>query len=530
VVILGFAVAASGVLLLALISQLTFSVDDWEVLLHRRGFNADVFLTDHAGHPAMALVAAYKAIQATFGMDSIVPYAIASTAAFLTSVIVLFAWLRRRVGDWLALAGALPILFLGGGYEDLLTPFQIGYFAPMAAGIGALLALERGERRGDWLCCGLLVLALTFQSLGLVFVAAAAVAIGWDRQVRARWWVVAIPAALYVLWYLGYGGSTANQFSFENVATSPGFVLDGYASSLASLLGLVKTESGALVGSLDWGRGLLTLALIAVGVRLVRGRPLSKWFWAVIAAGVVFWFLTAINASLGRSPISGRYQYVGAVLIVMAAAELARGWRPSRGATAAVVVASALIAATGIGVLHGAYGFYKGVGQIVRGNLFGLEVAAPNVDPGFVLTPKNSGSEYFTLVDAGPYLSAAEAFGSPAYTEEELLAAAEGPRAGADRVIAAADGVVLRPLAGTPSGCGEAAPVAELRPGTTAIVRNPGDASVDVGLRRYATESFPVELGELEAGEAASLALPADNSPEPWELGAGGGALEVCGS
>ena len=52
-----FAVAAvvSGVLLIALNSQLTFFIDDWEVLLHRRGFNVDAFFSDHAGHPSMSL-------------------------------------------------------------------------------------------------------------------------------------------------------------------------------------------------------------------------------------------------------------------------------------------------------------------------------------------------------------------------------------------------------------------------------------------------------------------------------------------
>ena len=65
------ALVVSGGLLLALTSQLTFFLDDWDVLLHRRGFSVDAFFTDHAGHPSMGLVAVYKAIQATFGMDSI---------------------------------------------------------------------------------------------------------------------------------------------------------------------------------------------------------------------------------------------------------------------------------------------------------------------------------------------------------------------------------------------------------------------------------------------------------------------------
>ena len=55
----------------------------------------------------------YKTIQATIGMESLLPYAVASTTAFLLSVVLVYVYVRRRVGDWLALAGLLPILFLG---------------------------------------------------------------------------------------------------------------------------------------------------------------------------------------------------------------------------------------------------------------------------------------------------------------------------------------------------------------------------------------------------------------------------------
>ena len=46
-------------------------------------------------------------------MESHAPYAVAATAAFLASVALLFVYLRRRVGDWVALAAVLPILFMG---------------------------------------------------------------------------------------------------------------------------------------------------------------------------------------------------------------------------------------------------------------------------------------------------------------------------------------------------------------------------------------------------------------------------------
>src|SRR4249920_1478715 len=127
-ILLGLGLAASGALLIAWQSHLTFFIDDWDLLLSRRGFNAHAFLDPHNEHIIIAPTAIYKAIQATIGMDSLLPYAVVATAAFIASAILLFAYLRSRVGDWLALAATALILFIGAAYEDLLTPFQVGYF------------------------------------------------------------------------------------------------------------------------------------------------------------------------------------------------------------------------------------------------------------------------------------------------------------------------------------------------------------------------------------------------------------------
>ena len=165
-VLLGALAAASAALLLAWQSHLTFLIDDWDLLLNRRGFNAHAFLDPHNEHIIIAPTAIYKAIQATIGMDSLLPYAVVATAAFIASAVLLFVYLRSRIGDWLALAGATLVLFIGAAYEDLLTPFQVGYFGSMAFGLGALLALDRSNRAGDAWACVLLVLSLTFSEVG----------------------------------------------------------------------------------------------------------------------------------------------------------------------------------------------------------------------------------------------------------------------------------------------------------------------------------------------------------------------------
>ena len=80
-ILLGLGLVASGALLLAWQSHLTFLIDDWDLLLSRRGFNAHALFDPHARHLILGPALVYKAIQATIGMDSIVPYAVAAIAA-----------------------------------------------------------------------------------------------------------------------------------------------------------------------------------------------------------------------------------------------------------------------------------------------------------------------------------------------------------------------------------------------------------------------------------------------------------------
>ena len=520
------ALAVSGALLIAMGSNLVFFIDDWDVLLHRRGLSADAFLVPHGEHPAIATTIVYKVIQATLGMDSVTPYAVAAVATFLLAAVLLFVYLRRRLGGWLALAGTVPILFLGTAYEDLQTPFQIGYFGSMACGLGALLALEREDRRGAAIACALLVGGLTFSSLGIPFMAGVAVLIALaERPWLARAWVVALPAALYGLWYLGWGSAAETQVSLENLLTSPAYVLDGFAASIASLLGFGAPRYEGPVGSLEFGRPLLAGLAVVAGARLLALGRIPRWVWAVLAIAVGFWFLSGLNASFARTADVSRYQYVGAVFCLLIAAELTRGIRPGWRVTVATLAVAAAATVANLSVLSQAYDRYRGAVPVIRGGLAGLEVAADTVDPAFRLTGENSGFDYFTLVDAGSYLSAVQEYGSPAYDPSELATAPESGRVAADKVLAAA-----LPVALERSGWGEGEPGAARCPGSiervAALELAPGEAirvraeraGIELRLRRYAAESYPVELGDLRPGLSATLRIPADRSPQPWQL------------
>src|SRR5215218_261176 len=125
------ALAASATLLLSLTSRLTFVGDPWELLAGRPDWSFDTFLKPFNEHPIVIPALIYKLLLTLFGMESALPFYIVSISLFLLCAILLFLFLRRRIGDWGALAAALVVLFLGAAYEDLLWEFQMGFFGSM---------------------------------------------------------------------------------------------------------------------------------------------------------------------------------------------------------------------------------------------------------------------------------------------------------------------------------------------------------------------------------------------------------------
>jgi hypothetical protein len=441
---------------------------------------------------------------------------------------------------------------MGTAYEDLLTPFQINYFGSVAFGIGALLAIERRDLRGDVIACVLLVASLAFAEISLAFAVGVLVAIGVQRGPLHRCWVIVAPAVLYAVWYLIYEAGKSSDLSVHNVGLSPAYVADGFASSLGSLLGLGTPILFNGEGGLPWGRPLLVAAIVGATFWLLRSRSTMRLSILIpLAAGLAFWLMTAANFQPGRPPTASRYQYVGAIFVLLIAGALAAGWRPTWRAVLVAFAVSIAAAAGNYVTLHQAYRGLVASSATVRGGLGGLEIAADQVSPDFVLTGENSNFNYFTLVRAGPYLSASKKFGSPAYSESELASAPEPAREAADKVLASALPVRLRPREMRPSSEGApprvidpanthsstqgscatvtasagAAPILELPPGG-AILKTPGDTPHALLLRRFAS-GFPASAGTLRG--TASLLIPTDRSSRPWQLQVGGGGpITAC--
>ena len=83
----------------------------------------------------------------------------------------------------------------------------IGNVYAAAAGVGALLALESQDRRGDALAAALLVLATVSFTSGAAFAVGALVLIALSPGSRGRIWVAILPIGIYVAWLAGSGWS-----------------------------------------------------------------------------------------------------------------------------------------------------------------------------------------------------------------------------------------------------------------------------------------------------------------------------------
>src|SRR4051794_5290070 len=263
--LLAGALVASALLILALTWHFTYLQDTWEFLMNRRAFTPDSFLEPHNEHIVVIPVAIQQMFLHLFGMGSAKPEYVLLTVMLVVSACLLFVYISRRVGPWLGLFATVLVLFLGPAWELLVWPFEISLLGSILFGLAMLLALERGDRKGDVLACAFLTISLGFSSLGIPFVAGALVAVLLSprERRRRRAYVVLAPALLYAGWYLGWGHDAESHMSLHNILASPRFVVEAIAAGVGNLLGL---GGSAVSGTVEVFWGAVLLAVIAAAV------------------------------------------------------------------------------------------------------------------------------------------------------------------------------------------------------------------------------------------------------------------------
>lgn len=533
--LLGVALLVSSALLLWLGAELTYFQDSWAFLVERRGFSAGDFLRPHNEHISVVPVAIQKLLLALgFGMESDFGERVVLTAMLAAIAVLLFVYVRRRLGPWPALIAAAVLLFLGPAWEVLLWPFEISLAGSVLCGLGALLLLERDDRRGDVAACALLAIAIGFSSLGIPFVVAAAGDVLQRRRERgwARAYVPGIPALLFLAWYLAYGHDAESAASLHSVLHAPIFVAEGLGASVASILGL-RTLAGGIESQQRPYLGLIALAaVLSLAVYAIARRPgaagrllrqPAPGLWPALAAMLAFWGLAGINDLPGRAPWASRYMHVGAIFVFLVLANLLAGISlGKRVLLAAGGVAAVAIALNLVPLIEGRDRLEKET-VLARADLAAIEISSRTVESGLVLDTELAGTPSLIDVEVGPYLGAVEDHGSPAYTQAELIAAPEAGRRQADVILARALPVSaqtrpgLRQRPGKRCVVGSGRLETSIAAGATTIEVGPGPP-VPLGLRRFATAEYPVPLKTVPGGSTTRLRIPRDNSSRPWWL------------
>jgi hypothetical protein len=536
-ILLVAALISAGLLMVVLCWDLTFFQDTWAFLLERRGHSIGDFLRPHNEHLVLIPVLVTKVCENLFGLTSAHPEMFVMTASLLAVAGLLFVYVRRRVGSWLALAAVLPVLFLGSSWMVLLWPFEIEFSGAAAAGLAAMLLMERDDRRGDAWACLLLLVAIGFGSLGLSFAFAAAVAVWQTRGTRgwSRAYVVVVPAILYLAWYAGWGHTAEHHLTLDNVLHSPLFVFEGLASSAASLFGL-NTETEAATAEPVWGRPLI-LILIGLAVLWKRRRPgISPLFWRPLAAAASYWLLAAFNFIPGREAASNRYVYAGVIFLLMMAADLFQGVRLTRRSLVITFVVAVCVVLPNIALMKEGSEVLKTQSELTRADTGAIQIARRTIPAEMVMDPTITGTLANVAIVPGPYLEVTDQNGSPAYSPSELVHASPLAQHWADVFLSKALPISFEVSSGPQtagSNCstlgGEGAEAeAELGPGTVTIAAAP-TAEAKLTARRFSAAEFPVELGVIPAGELGTLSIPPDGATQPWHLKVEAGeAARVC--
>jgi hypothetical protein len=515
----------------------TMFIDEVAMFQQNGGLHPSALLAPFNEHLELARRLMYAICLPLFGAGgSFLAAKLIEISSVVLVICLVFVFMSKRIGAAAALALSLLLLLFGSAWELNFAVSGIGTVLALAAGTGALMALERPGRRRDVIACILLTISVASFTTGLAFAVGAAALLWLTPGGRRRLWVVVVPLALYVGWlawvrlvYVPAHGEVQPLIG-HNILLIPNMIVQQAASTAGAITGTnfdfePQGPFAVFFTSSQYG-GLI--AALAAGVLIWRmRRRTSPMLWALIATLVAYWIELAIGSGLGRAPSTIRYVYTAGVLATILAAEAA--WKPLR-ARRPLLILYALVGLALLGNLarlRDGMHFYRAFGTAVRAQLAAVEIARPSEPPQFQTAV---GAPLFVRVNAGQYLMAVSRYGSPAFSEADLLGQPETVRAAADSVLVAALQLRAAPRrAGLPPlACRSQTPSSGV-----VLITPPGiglraPASAQLSLSRYA--DGPTPLGSLAGGEQVQVRIPQDRSRRPWRLTItpAPAGLEIC--
>lgn len=534
-IILGAAICVSATWMMIAGEGLTFVNDDIfyyvQYLVHGSGDiqpsqGLEYFLAPSNGHLQVMGKLLYRAIFETFGANYAVFRAF-DVAGVMACVVLFFVLARRRLGPLVALVPCLSLLFLGYAWESFIWAFDLHTIYALALGLGAILALEHGDRRGDIVACALLILSVAMIELGLAFAAGIAISVLLRTDRWQRVWIFVVPLALYGCWWIWAQHFDQPSIELANVKLIPITLTNALAAITGSVFGLNPTGPGVfqpLTGVTGWGSALAALAVVALVWRLARG-GVPRTLWIFLGVALAYWVLIALG---GRAPDSSRYIFVGTLLVYLVAADaLADTPLPSLAVFAALGVVAFAIPPN-VAKLYDGRGPQLNDATTSRVEYAMLDLVRgpipPAYAPGKDERVTDLGGSVFTPLPAGDYLEAADRFGHLGMPLDELRGENLERREIADASLVGALGLELEPSSAPadPGACPSSLDgrpehgVFFFAPPGGALLGSRVERPIDVAVGRFGKGGSGVQLGRLDPGEWASLALPADSAPDRW--------------
>jgi hypothetical protein len=533
-VLLGVAMCISATWLMIAGKDLTFSGDDIfyygrlitdNGAVHQAG-GIEYFFIPHNGHLQILGKLLYRGLFVTVGADYTVFRAIEIFAAFVC-VLLFFILARRRVRPFAALIPCILLLFFGYGEGSFLWPFNIHTIGALAFGLGALLTLERNDRRGDIATCALLILAVATVEVGLAFTVAVAVSVLRSDDRWRRAWIFLTPLVLFAVWWVWARKFGQSEVELVNVKLIPIDFTNALAAVMGSIFGINPTGaeiSPNVTTITPWASVLAGFAVVGLIYRIRLGK-VPTGLWVALAAVLTYWLMITMA---DRPPDSTRYLFVGVVAVFLIAASALRGVRIGR---TGLIVAAAVVA---FAIPPNIAKFYDERASSVtdadntRAEYAMLELARPHVHSDyFPVTDPNvsdAGGGVFVPLSAYTYFQAADEFGGIGFSLDQVREASVGLRHIADATLIGALELKLEST-GAPADPSACPSSLDGRPRHNVffflerggvLLGSQAERPVHIGLGRFGTGGEPVYLGKLEPGEWANLRIPTDSAPDRW--------------
>ena len=468
--------------------------------MNRWSWSLDTFLSPHNSHLSVVPATIFFLLFRVVGLDNYGVYqAIGYLSHFLVAALLLLI-AKKRVGLFAASALAVAFTFLGTGAENILWPFQIGSMGSSAGYLLALLALDQKSLRSPWITLAGLCLSLGSAGFGVVAVAGVGFEVLLRRLDRRYWLAVIVPAATWAVWNLIYGTSEMRR---ENVSFVGSYTHESYAGAVAAFVR----------APLAWGFGVGWLLAICIVVRLVRGLRLETRLVGLCLVIVSYWSLTAMSRAQYWAPLSGRYVYVAAPILLLVVVELTRFIDRRSIAAAAVVFAAWSVTSTWESMsAHGRWlrEWGEGVGMELRALDSRLDTTADDYRPDAIRAPD---------ISAGLYRQVVLATGStPAFDDMGAARASAAARSDMDRVLNELGAVSIE-TTDTPAGCrtdSEVAGELPLQRGTQLVMLTSGPA--EIGLRAYGDVVVSTTRVQAPSDRALRITVDSRLQDEKWHL------------